>query len=360
MGEDELNVRISRYDALVDSLLLARRAEIDMKFRPNRRVFDAIEAEANRMMPEADSNSFFARYKEYTMADTRLAMRVAGRGRLFKRYVEGQPIRYYDESYMRFFLSLFDHSVSRGTAKVPLHRMVAWVENLDLRTYLDSVGLDPMLKNERVRELVVLQALKEAYYDRDYPADKVKQMVEMVGRQSKFDEHRNMAARIVASFARTEKGAEPPRLLLPDVDHQLVDLDSLRGKWVYLSFVRVSEPASQGEIITMAHFCDSLAAHYPNVALVSVSCDREFQKMYHFLKNSKHGQRYHWQWLHFDGNYRLLEQLGVVRYPTFILLDPEGNQYYSVTPPPSSGIFLHGPWEVREEQEESILPFIGQ
>ena len=45
----------------------------------------------------------------------------------------------------------------------------------------------------------------------------------------------------------------------------------------------------------------------------------------------------------------MLERYGVVSYPTFILLKPDGTPYSELTPPPASGILLHGPWEKRDE-----------
>ena len=75
--------------------------------------------------------------------------------------------------------------------------------------------------------------------------------------------------------------------------------------------------------------------------------------MFHLLKNSRKGARYNWTWLHFDGNYRLLERYGVVSYPTFMLLDPQGQLYYDYTPAPASGILLHGPWEKQDEEKEA-------
>ena len=86
-------------------------------------------------------------------------------------------------------------------------------------------------------------------------------------------------------------------------------------------------------------------------------CDREPQKMYHFLKNTKRGQRYNWTWLHFNGNYRLLERYGVVSYPHFILINPEGQLQYTVTPPPASGILLHGPWQPKPQHADDDQPF---
>ena len=350
LGDNELNLRIARFDAVVDSFVSVHRVYFDPKYKPQRRWFDTLRAELSRrgvapLLPESEGAGFYDRYATYSLAEMQLAMRFTSRGKLIDKYIKDQPVRYYDESYMQLFLVLYAHSVSGGTKRIGLHRLTEWVERGDIATMLDSLGLDPLLRNEQVRELAALEALKECYYDSRYNSAAVVRMVELLGAQSRFAEHKQLAQRLKATLTRGEHGQEVAPFVLPDVDRQPVDVDSLRGKWVYLSFVRVDDPASRAEIETMAFFRDSVYGRYSNVVFVSVSCDREFQKMYHFLKNNRKGHRYNWTWLHFDGNYRLLERYGVVSYPTFILIDPEGRRYYNVTPAPASGILMHGPWE---------------
>ena len=136
------------------------------------------------------------------------------------------------------------------------------------------------------------------------------------------------------------------------MDKKQVSLDNMKGKWVYLAFVRVGDPNCQSEIETMAHFMDSVYAKSKNVEFVTICCDREFQKMYHFLKNSKKGQKYNWTWLHFNGNYKLLEHYQVVSFPYFILINPEGKLQYTVTPSPASGFLLNAPWQPKQKEEE--------
>ena len=76
----------------------------------------------------------------------------------------------------------------------------------------------------------------------------------------------------------------------------------------------------------------------------------------HFLKNTKHGNRFSWLWLHYDGNYDMLRHFQITSYPWFILIDPEGRMPYTVTPAPSSGFLLNAPWNnnrnVQNEQYE--------
>ena len=303
-------------------------------------------------------NEFFNRYKRYQLASMKYSLHFDTRRHMVGRYIKGQPIMYYDDNYMAFFMTLFANSVSKGTNKIPAWQLGHWVNTLNVKVYLDSLGTDTLLRNEQVRELVALQALQEAYYlNRYYESGKVVKMIEMVGAQSKFPEHKELAKRLAASLRQNEEGSEVPTFVLPDVDKRMVSFDSMKGKWVYLAFVRVGDPNCVAEIETMAHFKDSVYAKNKNVEFVCVSCDREFQKMYHFLKNTKKGQKYNWTWLHFNGNYKLLENYGVVSYPHFILINPEGQLQYTVTPSPASGILLHGPWQPKPQYNDDDQPF---
>lgn len=353
---NELNVSIMRFEDVADSFMTAHWEHFDPKYKPSVRLFNQMVEELSAKVPATEGGAFFERYREYTLAEMRLAMRFASRKKMIAKYILDRPIHYHDENYMRLFLSLFEYSVSRGTKKIAQERLVAWVDHGQLETYLDSLGLDPQLRNEQVRELVALQALKESYYDRAYDREAVRAMVEKLGVATKFAEHRQLAQNLSESMARQERGAQAPSMELPDVEHRMVNLESFRGQWVYLSFVRAGDPHSLKELETMAHFRDTVYAQHPDVKFVTVVCDREFQKMYHLLKNSKRGQRYNWTWLHFDGNYRLLEHYGVTSYPTFVLINPQGELHYSVTPAPASGILLRGPWQKSQPPKDEGGP----
>ncbi len=361
MGVDsgELNMRIMLFDQLVDSFVLANQTRMDFKLKPDRRAVKELQQQVTALQSALTKrwgeDLFFDRYVTFQMAQMRLAMHLDSRKRLFRQFVDGNPILYHDENYMGFFFDLFDHAVSDGTKKISQYRLMEWVESGDRERYFDSLGLDPMLDNEQVRELVMIQALKESYYDAHYDRPSVKRMLQSIAQESKFEEHRKLAKAIASSEfgVRSSELSDAETnsdlgICLPNVEKETVCLDDFRGKWVYIAFVRVNDPNCLKEIETMAHFRDSLRVKNPDVELVGISCDREFQKMYHFLKNSRRGARCNWTWLHFDGNYDLLRRYGVVCYPVFLLLDPQGRPHYDYTPAPASGILLHGPWEKKE------------
>lgn len=357
MPEDELNGLISNYESVVASYLDSHRIFFDARFRPQKRYFDSLEVEVGEKAPDT-RNEFFNRYKRYQLASLKYSLHFDSRSHMVNRYIKDQPILYYDDNYMSFFYTLFANTVSKGTNKIPIWQMAHWVNDLKAGVYLDSIGTDTLIRNEQVRELVALQALQESFYQANYyEPSKVISMISLIGNGSKFPEHKILANRIIEKLRQKVKGTEVPTFELPDVNKKMVSVDTLKGKWVYISFVRVGDPNCIAELETMAHFKDS--AYNKNVEFVTICCDREFQKMYHFLRNSKKGSRYNWTWLHFNGNYKLLEYYQVVSYPHFILLNPEGRQQYTVTPSPASGFLLHGPWQNKTE-DSGEKPFFLQ
>lgn len=350
----ELNLRIMRYEAVVDSFLDANRERLDFRFKPDRKVWKELEkvvVESGKWKTERDAmladsgerqEDFFERYVKFNTAEMALAMRMESRKKLFYKYIADQPIRYHDENYMRFFLALMEHSVSEGTKKVAQWQMAELVARADLAAWLDTLGLAPLLQNEQVRELAALQALKEMFFIKGFSRKGVLETLRRLGEKTKFEEHRTLATALLGVLEHSvSRGQQVESFELPDIARNKVKLEDFRGKWVYLGFVRTGDPNSIKEIETMAHFRDTVYRTHPEVVFVTVVCDREFQKMYHFVKNSRRGARCNWTWLHFDGDYKMLEQWGVMSYPTFVLLDPEGRRVYDYTPWPASGILLN-------------------
>lgn len=352
---DDINIAIDSIDRVIARFIDENYFYFDMKFKPSVRYFDSLTVLLDKLFPDGEQE-FVNRYKRYQLAELCYTLRFDSRKNMVNRYVRNQPILYHDENYMSLFVLLYGNTISKGTRDISVYRLSHWVQNLDLKTYIDSIGMDPLLRHEQVRELAALLALKESYYNfRYYDAEMVVKMIEKLAERSKFPDHKRIARNILATLHQSDADAQPALsdFVLPDVDKQPVSLASLRGKWVYLAFVQVNDPTSQSEIETMAHFKEQVYKESDSVAFVTIACDREFQKMFHFLKNTRHGGRYQWTWLHFDGNYDLLRHFQIVSYPWFVLVAPDGSLPYSITPAPSTGFLMRGPWRRQVEVEDA-------
>jgi thiol-disulfide isomerase/thioredoxin len=114
-----------------------------------------------------------------------------------------------------------------------------------------------------------------------------------------------------------------------------------RGKPVYLHFFTTWNVASLEEM----EFMRKLHTKYADsVQFISICCDREYMKMYHFVRD----QKIPWPVVHFNNDYEMLESLDVKTYPYFILLDAEGRYIANPAESPSGNIegrlnhVLHG------------------
>ena len=352
---NDINLLIDSIDRVIVDFIEDNLFYFDQKFKPSSYFFDSLIETVNRLCPDT-TNEFVNRYKTYQLAEMKYNMRFDSRKNLINRFIRNHPILYYDENYMSLFTSLYANSISKGTKDISVYRLSHWVNNLDLDTYIDSVGMDPLLRHEQIRELAVLQALNESYYNyKYYDNEMVVKMIEKLASRTKFPEHKILAKNIIESFtisSEEQEGGDNLSYVLPDVEKKLVSLDSLRGKWVYMAFVRVNDPNSLSEIETMAHFKERVCRPEHNAEFVSIVCDREFQKMFHFLKNSRRVNHYDWTWLHFNGDYDLLRHFRITTYPWFVLIDPDGNIYSDITPAPSTGFLLNAPW-LRKSAEDT-------
>ena len=341
---NDINLQIDSIDRVIARFIDNNYFYFDYKFHPAPYYFDSLVHTVYQLCPDT-SNDFVNRYKTYQLAELEYTMHFDSRKNIINKYIKNHPILYYDENYMSLFTTLYANTISKGTRNIPIQRLAHWVYNLDLDTFIDSIGTDPMLRHEQIRDLAALQALYEAYFNfKFYDADMVVKMIEKLATRTKFQEHKTIAIQILNSFNRNNNYNPTESFTLLDINKKPTSIGNLKNKWTYLAFIRVSDPLSISEMETIAHFKKQIYSQHDNVEFITVVCDREFQKMFHFLKNTKHGDRFDWTWLHFNGNYELLNKYQICTYPWFVLINPNGEVQYDVTPAPSTGFLMNAPW----------------
>lgn len=359
LDEDDLNFQMSAFDSVESEMILKYRMFLDFRFKKDAKRIDTMMAALQSVWSDSD-NEFFQSYKRHKIAELNYLFRLVPPRKIAEEYFKAQPIMYDDEGYTSLFNTFFSDYISKGTKLLPIETLSRWVDEADLFKYLDSLGVDPILQHEQLRELVALKALQESYYNDCYNSKMVIEMLKRFANESKFDMHRNIALNVLNSFDEVVRQMEIPRYELPNVDKETVVLDDMKGKWLYVGFVRVNDPNSLCEIETLAHFRDSIY-QLGEMEFVTISCDREFQKLYHFIKNSKRGSRYNWTWLHFDGNFKMLDTYEVRSYPHFILINPDGKVESYSAPKPGDGFFVNSKWlkqaKVDGNEADQAFPF---
>ena len=358
LPKNDLNYQIAAFDSTQSAMIMQYQLYLDFRFKKDSKRIDTLISTLEDVFADSE-HSYFQTYKRYKIAELKLMFRLESPKAIAEEYFIGQPVLYYDEGYSSLFNIYFANYISKGTKKLSVETLSRWVNEGDIFKYLDSIGIDPVLQHEQLRELVALKALQESYYIAFYNSKMVKKMLERMKNESKFEQHRTIAANMLESFVDEQVEKEKIGFSLPNIDKEMVSLDDFKGKWVYLGFVRVNEPSSLCEIEALAFYRDTVYMS-GNIEFVTISCDREFQKLYHFVKNSKNGSKYKWNWLHFNSDYKMLDMFKVRSYPYFVLIDPEGRIVGKSTKKPGEGFFVNSQWfknDKAEKNKENSFPF---
>ena len=209
---NDINYQIDSIDRFMARFINDNYFYFDQKFKPSVHYFDSLASELNKHCPDVD-NDFVNRYKEYQLATLKYYLKYDTRKNLVNKYIKNHPILYNDENYMSLFAMIYANSISKGTRDISVHRLAYWVNNLDLDTYIDSIGMDPLLRHEQVRELAALQALKESYYNfRYYDGEMVIKMIEKLAAQSKFPDHKKIAKNLIYSLRHGDEESNQQEL----------------------------------------------------------------------------------------------------------------------------------------------------
>ena len=117
---------------------------------------------------------------------------------------------------------------------------------------LDSAGADPLLVNEVIREMALLQLLRDLYGNTGFKEENIIDMLQQASEQSKFERHRQMASSILYVLTRFSPGMPLPSFSLRNAAGDTASPADFSGKYLYLHFFTTWNVASLEEMLDLA------------------------------------------------------------------------------------------------------------
>ena len=315
-AEFELNKKINHFNALYNDFVLEEFGGIYQ--RRNLRAIEMFESTTDSLFG-IPGNDFFGLYREYKVASLILSIAPTKKATLFRKYIDDREIQYQHPEYIHFFKEFFSHRLIYDNRFIRRYEMKNLInQKADYAALIDSIGKDTLLRNERIRELVLLLNLKELYHEPDFNPFNILDYLLLISEESEFPEHRNIAENLYSVLTKLEKGFPAPRFSLPSLQGDTVQLQDLEGKPVYIGFMNTLGFGSLDEFSRM----DSLYRHFENrVHFVTVSLDPD-KKIIQQFKTEK---QYEWLFLCTGMYSNLIDEYDLKTLPVFLLLDQKGN-----------------------------------
>lgn len=278
-------------------------------------------------------NPYFMPWMEYGFASMENATFQSER-RTGSRYLYNKPIQYRNHSYMEFFNNFFKDYVYRWSLRKEgekIYKSINVDVNYDSAMY--ALKKLPWLKNDTLRELVLLKGLSELYYVMSYDPRNVIAVAQQVSIVSTISEHRQIARNLVTIFTKLRPGTLAPHFSGLNTKGESFDpLTLYKGKYIYLFFFASWNVNSVNELRYMA---DLQKKYGKAIQFVSVSLDDDTAAWKKFMKANP---KYNWLNLHYDFDNRIKENYNLFGYPIGYIIDPDGKLYQSPADNPSGDL----------------------
>lgn len=333
---NDVTAKIIKFDSEFETYILKNKRKL-MPFK-DKVVVKGLYALKDKFLRGEDSNSYFYNYVCYEFATLERSLGLKNFKRLRNSLFEAKPILYFNVGYMDCLNNIFNNYFSKGNSFVSQTELEFWLTTHNYDDFIDALGKDDVLRNEKFRELVFIKGMKDVYLDGGYEKADVILMLEQLAKNTKFEEHRKIALNTIeALLSVSHSGREFSDFVLKSVGEEQVELSKFRDKPLVLNFVKLNDVESKREMEIVHALYDSIKE---NCNVVTICCDRSLDALYNFVKNTKIGSRYKWDMLHFDNNYDLLDYYKIVAFPMFVLISPDGKVMENPMRNPSEGSLL--------------------
>ena len=282
------------------------------------RLIDSLDHKLHNTITNS-SNIILNQWIAYKIADLKLKLSFTPKKKkdIFYHYINEQDILYQSEEYMSFVSSFFkDYLIkNKNIPTSDLYYCINYLKNNN--SLQDSLGKDPILQNEKIRELATLINLKSLYYNKDFSKEAILKILEQLNRKSKFVEHQIIAHNLIFQLPQLESGTKAPRIVLPSIDFEQdsLRLDNIDSLFTIIIFFN----SHNANCIKQMNILDSLYIRKKKkYNFIGISLDEKLQTVQE-LQTLK---QFHFP-IYWNGwDWKLIDKYHLSTFPIFLSIDP--------------------------------------
>ena len=329
----DINYKINRFNSFYNAAI--NYYQYALILEKNVSAYDSLmlEIQQNFEIRYAPDN-FYLSYLYYTVGALEMLIYSKSSNRLFEKYLNNEYILYDNPAYMAFFKDFYNSYLYSSTAisKDILRNNI----NIkpDYNALFNELGKIGFLKNERIRELVIIYNLYQFSENEEFERSNIVLLLRYIKENSHFPEHREIAENVLHVILKYSESIAPPETYFKQENGNSFQLKALNGKWVYLHFFNT---ACLDCIREMLIIKELQAKFKDKITFVSVCLDHDFSKFRAFRKDYA---MFDWNFIHFNNHYDWLRELEIVTLPDNILLNHKGEIVRRYAPDPSRNLTL--------------------
>ena len=276
----------------------------------------------------SDASEFLKNYIDYSIAPIEEAC-FSNHNYQYKKYFGGN-IMYSHPMYMSYFEAYFKQYLKQLSLKPK--GVDLFNEINEMHSYSNALStilkVDTLLKNDTLRELILLSGLREWYYQKDNNRNNISLLMNYISLKGLSTQNRIIAANLLQDMNALDAGSAAPEMLLNHPKYK--SIADLKGNYVYINFWAEWNVESLQEL----KYIQKLEQKYGHrVIFISVSTGENIEKEKQYFNANK----LTWILLH-DTDKSIRNQYNIKSIPYYVLIDKEGDIIKGNAPAPSSNM----------------------
>ncbi len=293
----------------------------------------------------AEERLYFKQHIAYQLADLKRAARTNSDLVLGNTYFKNEKVLYNQPNYITFFQHYFNQYFLSGKRNTNYNEIVALIQSgANTQKLLDYLGQDPILEQARLREFVLLFALKEIYYSKDFKQEQIRNLIKEIADKSIFVEHKNTALAMLDQLTRLQVGSSAPNINFTAANSS--SLADYKGYYVYLAFVSENCPACEVDLKRIAQLAEKYKS---DIAFIELYVNYTKEGLTAFAKQSN-------TVIHqfsFNQDFELLNQYKVRTFPSYFLIDREGNILLNQSQKPDENLARYFDFLIKRDRDKT-------
>lgn len=200
--------------------------------------------------------------------------------------------------------------------------------NKSLTRLKTTLAQDKVLSNDTLKDLVILKGIHDGCYEMEFSRNGLLQILDSIILTSAIPVHKEIGINIREKVTRLLPGYAPPAFNLLDQDSTWKNLDSFKGKMVYIIFCTTQNYSCFKEYDQLKKI---LQKHSDILQVVTIAVDESLSYIRNFVKK----YQYNWTFLYYGDQPDILKDYDIRTIPTYYLIGADGKLIMSPAPAPS-------------------------
>lgn len=206
---------------------------------------------------------------------------------------------------------------------------------------------DPLIPSQEVGELILLYNFYEAWFKEELTTATTDRLLQEAAETASTPLLQQMATSFYQRITRLRPGSAAPPFALRDRKGQLKTLEDYQGKFVYLNFIHTQNYACIQDLMRMESFHRLMQR---DLHVLTIVLDEDAAAMDRLLDR----YNYDWDFLHFGGSARVIEDYSIEALPAYFLIRPDGQLVLSPGPAPGENFPERFTRELRSFRREEL------